>query len=245
MSDRAFEPSFNCSDLSVKLSSRNWQHHLQFQLRVAKIVCTTQSSTRDLRGDIKSTFSFKVSERAKLLKTEWPIHYTANFNGLVFTVILTLCRNHFLPHDPMAYLVYLYSTLFKSTNTGRQKFCQLANTPTPRFPGFLDAQNHIDTVFTSPSAHPCPHLLKLSSPRCFQAQQLSSFPPSTNHATNTYLTASITGFVLQPTLKAALHLLNADLLNAHFLVPHMQAPPAVEWCCCIQFCTIGSDKWGV
>jgi hypothetical protein len=33
---------------------------------------------------------------------------------------------------------------------------------------------------------------------------------------------------MHPTLEAALHILNADLPSAHFLVRHMQAPPAVE-----------------
>ncbi|KAG9201832.1 hypothetical protein G6514_005249 [Epicoccum nigrum] len=42
------------------------------------------------------------------------------------------------------------------------------------------------------------------------------------------LTASIAGLSLHPTLEATLHMLNGDLPSAHFLVRHMQAPPAVE-----------------
>jgi hypothetical protein len=47
-------------------------------------------------------------------------------------------------------------------------------------------------------------------------------------ATSPALTASISALQLHPTLEAALHLLNADLPSAHFLVRHMQGPPAVE-----------------
>lgn len=47
-------------------------------------------------------------------------------------------------------------------------------------------------------------------------------------AINTALTARISELQLHPTLEAALHLLNADLASAHFLVRHMQGPPAVE-----------------
>jgi hypothetical protein len=42
------------------------------------------------------------------------------------------------------------------------------------------------------------------------------------------LTAPIANLHLHPTLEALLHILNHDLPSAHFLVRHMQAPPAVE-----------------
>lgn len=45
---------------------------------------------------------------------------------------------------------------------------------------------------------------------------------------NTSLTAKISSLNLHPTLEAALHILNSDLPSAHFLVRHMQAPPALE-----------------
>lgn len=41
-------------------------------------------------------------------------------------------------------------------------------------------------------------------------------------------TARISSLSLHPTLEAALHILNHDLPSAHFLVRHMQAPPAHE-----------------
>lgn len=46
--------------------------------------------------------------------------------------------------------------------------------------------------------------------------------------TSPALTAPIAALSLHPTLEAALHLLNADLPSAHFLVRHMQAAPAYE-----------------
>ncbi|KAL1607570.1 hypothetical protein SLS59_002539 [Nothophoma quercina] len=42
------------------------------------------------------------------------------------------------------------------------------------------------------------------------------------------LTATISNLSLHPTLEATLHILNHDLPSAHFLVRHMQAPPALE-----------------
>lgn len=42
------------------------------------------------------------------------------------------------------------------------------------------------------------------------------------------LTAVIADLHVHPTLEALLHILNHDLPSAHFLVRHMQAPPAVE-----------------
>lgn len=53
-----------------------------------------------------------------------------------------------------------------------------------------------------------------------------AIPP--HHSTFPELTAAITDLRLHPTIEAALHLLNSDLPSAHFLVRHMQAPPAVE-----------------
>lgn len=51
-------------------------------------------------------------------------------------------------------------------------------------------------------------------------------PPS--NPTSPTLTARISSLSLHPTLEAALHILNHDLPSAHFLVRHMQAPPAHE-----------------
>lgn len=42
------------------------------------------------------------------------------------------------------------------------------------------------------------------------------------------LTAAIADLRVHPTIEALLHILNHDLPSAHFLVRHMQAPPAVE-----------------
>ncbi|QDS72266.1 hypothetical protein FKW77_006144 [Venturia effusa] len=42
------------------------------------------------------------------------------------------------------------------------------------------------------------------------------------------LTAKIADCQAHPTIEAALHLLNHDLPSAHFLVRHMQSPPAIE-----------------
>lgn len=55
-------------------------------------------------------------------------------------------------------------------------------------------------------------------------------PPLTPPAktTSTKLTAQISNLSLHPTLEVALHILNNDLPSAHFLVRHMQAPPAYE-----------------
>lgn len=54
---------------------------------------------------------------------------------------------------------------------------------------------------------------------------LTKPPP---HPQNPSLTSVISSLLLYPTIEAALHLLNADLPSAHFLVRHMQAPPAIE-----------------
>ncbi|KAF2688759.1 hypothetical protein K458DRAFT_384932 [Lentithecium fluviatile CBS 122367] len=48
------------------------------------------------------------------------------------------------------------------------------------------------------------------------------------HAIDPSLAAPIAALQLHPTLEATLHILNADLASAHFLLRHMQAPPAVE-----------------
>ena len=42
------------------------------------------------------------------------------------------------------------------------------------------------------------------------------------------ITATIADLQVHPTIEALLHILNHDLPSAHFLVRHMQAPPAVE-----------------
>jgi len=51
-------------------------------------------------------------------------------------------------------------------------------------------------------------------------------PPPKVH--NPSLTHQISSLSLHPVLETALHLLNADLPSAHFLVRHMQAAPAYE-----------------
>ena len=51
-------------------------------------------------------------------------------------------------------------------------------------------------------------------------------PPAKPLSSST--TSSIASLQVHPTLEAALHLLNLDLPSAHFLVRHMQAPPAYE-----------------
>ena len=52
--------------------------------------------------------------------------------------------------------------------------------------------------------------------------------PPPGPPTSKPLTPLIASLRLHPTLEAALHILNADLPSAHFLLRHMQAPPAVE-----------------
>jgi hypothetical protein len=47
-------------------------------------------------------------------------------------------------------------------------------------------------------------------------------------AQDAQLTATIADLHVHPTIEALLHILNHDLPSAHFLVRHMQAPPAVE-----------------
>jgi hypothetical protein len=59
----------------------------------------------------------------------------------------------------------------------------------------------------------------LPTTRLTHPPQRSTFPE---------LTAIISDLQLHPTIEAALHMLNSDLPSAHFLVRHMQAPPAVE-----------------
>ncbi|KAF2713118.1 hypothetical protein K504DRAFT_423492 [Pleomassaria siparia CBS 279.74] len=48
------------------------------------------------------------------------------------------------------------------------------------------------------------------------------------HARHSYLTSQIANLSLHPALEASLHILNADLPSAHFLVRHMSGPPAIE-----------------
>ncbi|KAH6868025.1 hypothetical protein BKA58DRAFT_411953 [Alternaria rosae] len=47
-------------------------------------------------------------------------------------------------------------------------------------------------------------------------------------AQDSQLTATIADLHVHPTIEALLHIANHDLNSAHFLVRHMQAPPAVE-----------------
>ncbi|KAF2854973.1 hypothetical protein T440DRAFT_464288 [Plenodomus tracheiphilus IPT5] len=51
-------------------------------------------------------------------------------------------------------------------------------------------------------------------------------PPKKSQYSN--LASIIADLHVHPTLEALLHILNHDLPSAHFLVRHMQAPPAVE-----------------
>ncbi|KAI4266568.1 MAG: hypothetical protein LQ337_008750 [Flavoplaca oasis] len=78
----------------------------------------------------------------------------------------------------------------------------MANQPDPKFPTFSDLYDH---------------LLTLPSPL---------LPPG--KSTSPELTASISALSLHPTLEVAFHILNNDLPSAHFLVRHMQSPPAYE-----------------
>ncbi|KAL9124093.1 MAG: hypothetical protein Q9217_006542 [Psora testacea] len=59
---------------------------------------------------------------------------------------------------------------------------------------------------------------------------LTLLPPLTppTKPTSPALTAKISALSLHPTLETALHILNNDLPSAHFLVRHMQSPPAYE-----------------
>ncbi|KAI4246445.1 MAG: hypothetical protein LQ352_006388, partial [Teloschistes flavicans] len=78
----------------------------------------------------------------------------------------------------------------------------MANQPDPRFPTFTSLHTHLLTY--------SPPLL----------------PPGKPHSR--VLTSSISALSLHPTLETALHILNTDLPSAHFLVRHMQSPPAYE-----------------
>ncbi|KAF2640470.1 hypothetical protein P280DRAFT_498425 [Massarina eburnea CBS 473.64] len=74
-------------------------------------------------------------------------------------------------------------------------------------------------------SRPLPTLSSLIN-RLLPTTQLSRpLPPRAAHPS---LTPQISSLQLHPSLEAALHILNADLPSAHFLVRHMQAPPAVE-----------------
>lgn len=63
--------------------------------------------------------------------------------------------------------------------------------------------------------------------RLLQSTPPPLLPPSRSPF-HTELTSLISALQVHPTLEAALHILNHDLPAAHFLVRHMQAPPAVE-----------------
>ncbi|KAL2350446.1 hypothetical protein BJ546DRAFT_1068077 [Cryomyces antarcticus] len=77
-----------------------------------------------------------------------------------------------------------------------------SNTTTPRFTTFDSLYAHLRNTYSAPLLPPG------------KAYDLS-------------LTDAISSLYLHPTLEAALHILNADLPSAHFLVRHMQAAPAV------------------
>tara|TARA_R110002003_G_scaffold214_9_gene16080 strand:- start:11493 stop:12152 length:660 start_codon:yes stop_codon:yes gene_type:complete len=72
---------------------------------------------------------------------------------------------------------------------------------------------------------PSPHTLNSLTQKLLPANR-NTYPP--HHSTFPDLTAEISNLQLHPTIEAALHIANADLPSAHFLVRHMQAPPAVE-----------------
>ncbi|KAF8536924.1 hypothetical protein BDD12DRAFT_888850 [Trichophaea hybrida] len=60
---------------------------------------------------------------------------------------------------------------------------------------------------------------------------LSSLPPAplqNRPPHNPALSDNITSLQLHPALESVLHILNADLASAHFLVRHMQSAPAFE-----------------
>ncbi|KAL8712648.1 MAG: hypothetical protein Q9220_003179 [cf. Caloplaca sp. 1 TL-2023] len=76
------------------------------------------------------------------------------------------------------------------------------NTPHPLYPTF-------SSLYT--------HLLTLSPPL---------LPPQKTLSAD--LTSAISSLSLHPTLEVACHILNHDLPSAHFLVRHMQSPPAYE-----------------
>lgn len=64
-------------------------------------------------------------------------------------------------------------------------------------------------------------------------QQLLSKPgrvlPPPSSAPSRSLAHAISSFFLHPSIEAALHKLNDDLISAHFLVRHMQAAPQFEY----------------
>ncbi|EMD59174.1 hypothetical protein COCSADRAFT_255770 [Bipolaris sorokiniana ND90Pr] len=68
-------------------------------------------------------------------------------------------------------------------------------------------------------------LLDSISHRLITATSLAHVPKKPQ---DTQLTATIADLHVHPTIEALLHILNHDLPSAHFLVRHMQAPPAVE-----------------
>jgi hypothetical protein len=80
----------------------------------------------------------------------------------------------------------------------------------------------MSTTHASPSKPSLSSLTAQILPTTHLARPL---PP---HATQPSLSSQISSLLLHPTLEATLHLLNADLPSAHFLVRHMQAAPAVE-----------------
>ncbi|KAF2016418.1 hypothetical protein BU24DRAFT_481039 [Aaosphaeria arxii CBS 175.79] len=78
---------------------------------------------------------------------------------------------------------------------------------------------------SQPQPQPPPTLTSLLTHLLPHTTLLHAPSPSSPSA---HLTSTISSLQLHPTLEAALHLANADLPSAHFLVRHMQAAPAVE-----------------
>ena len=85
--------------------------------------------------------------------------------------------------------------------------------------------NHPQPPTTKPAPNTPPPTLAAVSTQLLHDAHLVPAPLKPHDATSTALIASLR---LHPTLEATLHLLNADLPSAHFLVRHMQAPPALE-----------------
>ena len=76
-------------------------------------------------------------------------------------------------------------------------------TPHPKYPTFSALYTHMESTMHAP-------VTQSTKP---------SFP---------LLASAIAGLSLHPTLETALHILNNDLPSAHFLVRHMESPPAYE-----------------
>lgn len=82
----------------------------------------------------------------------------------------------------------------------------------PPPPPSTDTNPTFATLYTHLTTHHTYPVLPSPSP--------SPHEPALSHA--------ISSLALHPTLEALLHILNADLSSAHFLVRHMESKPAVE-----------------